>query len=147
MPPLPPNVRLEDRVVLFDGVCRLCSAWARFLIRFDHQGIFKLCAVQSEEGRAILDFYGMPTDYFETMALVEGPTLYTKSTAFFHVMRRLPFPWPLLLVFVVVPRFVRDWIYDHVAINRYKIFGRFESCVLPTPDHERRFFSARGMQE
>lgn len=137
--PLPPNVGPQDRVVLFDGVCKLCGAWARFLIRFDRQGVFKLCSIQSDEGQAILAFYGMPTDYVETMALVEGPEIYTKSTAFFRVMQRLPFPWPLILVFVLVPRVVRDWLYDRIALNRYKIFGRFEYCVLPSPDHERRF--------
>ncbi len=136
---LPPNVGPQDRVVLFDGVCKLCGAWARFLIHFDRQGVFKLCSVQSDEGQAILAFYGMPTDYVETMALVEGPEIYTKSTAFFRVMQRLPFPWPLIVVFVLVPRVIRDWLYDRIALNRYKIFGRFEHCVLPRPDHESRF--------
>ena len=142
-PALPPNVQPEDRVVLFDGVCNLCGAWARFLIRFDRQGIFKLCAVQSDEGMALLAFFGMRTDYFETMAVVEGPVLFTKSDAFFRVMRRLPFPWPLLVVFRVVPLSIRDWLYDRVARNRYKIFGRADACVLPTPDHERRFLQSR----
>ncbi len=136
---LPPNVGPQDRVVLFDGVCKLCGAWARFLIRFDRQGVFKLCAVQSNEGQVILAFYGMPTAYVETMALVEGPEIYTKSTAFFRVMQRLPFPWPLIVVFVLVPRVIRDWLYDRIALNRYQVFGRFEYCVLPNPDHESRF--------
>lgn len=138
-PLLPPNVRSEDRVVLFDGVCKLCSAWARFLIQFDRKEIFKLCAIQSDEGKAILEFYGMRIDVYETMILVEGPELSTKSTAFFRVVRRLPFPWPLMRAFIIVPRFIRDWLYDRIALNRYKIFGRYDSCVLPTPDHERRF--------
>lgn len=140
--PLAPHIQVGDRVVLFDGVCKLCAAWARFLIRFDRHHAFKLCAVQSAEGQTILSFYRMPTDRFETMALIEGPTLHTRSDAFFGVMRRLPFPWPLVFMFAVVPRPVRDWLYDRIALNRYRLFGRFEHCMLPAPDHERRFLKA-----
>lgn len=85
-----PGVALEDRVILFDGVCRLCSVWARFLIKFDRKHHFKLATVQSPEGRAILEWYGYPIDYYETMLLVEGSHIYTKSSAFFRVMRQLP---------------------------------------------------------
>ena len=126
-------------MVLYDGVCKLCSGWARFVIRFDKGRVFKLATVQSDEGQAILSFFGMPTDSFATMVVVEGPQLFTKSTAFLRVARKLPFPWPLLLVFGVVPRVIRDWLYDRVALNRYRIFGRYDVCLLPTPDHERRF--------
>jgi predicted DCC family thiol-disulfide oxidoreductase YuxK len=142
---LAPGVRPEDRIVLFDAVCRLCSFWAKFLIRFDKRRVFKLCSVQSDEGSAILAFYGMPTDTFETMALVEGPRLYTKSTAFFHIARRLPFPFPAVLVFAILPRVLRDWLYDRVARNRYKLFGRSDSCMMPTPDHESRFLRRAGL--
>lgn len=134
-----PGVAPEDRVVLFDGVCRLCSAWARFLIKFDRERQFKLATVQSPEGKAILQWYGFPSDCFETMLLVEGPTLYTKSSAFFRVMRRLPWPWPIVCVGWAVPSIVRDWIYDRIAANRYRLFGRYEACVVPDKDHDSRF--------
>jgi predicted DCC family thiol-disulfide oxidoreductase YuxK len=135
----PPGVSAEDRVVLFDGVCRLCSAWARFLIRFDKSRQFKLATVQSPEGKAILQWHGLPTDYYETMLLVEGDIIYTKSSAFFRVMRRLPWPWPIMCIGWVVPSFIRDWLYDRVALNRYRLFGRYEVCVIPNKDHESRF--------
>jgi len=138
---LAPNVDPDDRVVLFDGVCRLCGAWARFLIRFDRRHAFKLASIQSQEGQAILAWYGLPTDRYETMLLVEGPRLYVKSAAFLNVMRRLPFPWWLAVGLGVVPSVLRDCLYDRMALNRYAIFGKFESCVLPTPDHERRFLA------
>jgi predicted DCC family thiol-disulfide oxidoreductase YuxK len=137
--PLPPLVAEQDRVVLFDGVCRLCGFWARFLIRFDRRGVFKLATVQSEEGQAILRWFGLPTDRYETLLLVEGPRVFTRSTAFVRMMARLPFPWFLASVAWLVPAWLRDWIYDRVARNRYSLFGRYDQCVMPAPDHKRRF--------
>lgn len=139
---LAPGVSEADRVVLFDGVCRLCGAWARFLIRYDSGRRFKLASVQSPEGQAILRWYGLPMDYYETMALVEGPRLYVKSTAFIRVVMRLPFPWFLAAAVWIVPAPVRHWLYDRVALNRYRLFGRFDTCVLPSPDHNSRFLDA-----
>lgn len=137
-----PGVSPIDRVVLFDGVCKLCSVWAIFLIRFDHKRRFKLATVQSPEGQAILAWHGFPTDEYETMLLVEGPKIYTKSAAFFRVMFRLPFPWPLACVGWVIPFFIRDWLYDRIALNRYSLFGRYDSCVVPNPDHESRYLKS-----
>ena len=134
-----PNVGPNDRVVLFDGVCRLCGAWAEFLIRFDRRQLFKLAALQSEEGKRILDWHGLPVDGGESVVLVEGSRLYVKSSAFVRVMARLPFPWKAAAVVWLIPSVIRDWLYDRVALNRYAIFGKHQSCVLPTPDHERRF--------
>ena len=136
---LPPLVGPDDRVVLYDGVCRLCGAWARFLIRWDRQHAFKLCPVQSSEGQAILAHFGMPTTQFDTMALVDGASLHVRSDAFIRVMRGLSFPWTLFSVAGWIPRGLRDWLYDRIALNRYRIFGRHDYCLLPEPDHDRRF--------
>ncbi|MGI0119773.1 thiol-disulfide oxidoreductase DCC family protein [Zooshikella sp. RANM57] len=140
---LPPGIRPTDKVVLFDGVCTLCSAWARFLIRFDHKQIFKLATVQSAEGQAILKWFGLPTDTYKTMILIEDASLYTKSTAFFRVMMRLPLPWPITCVGWIVPAFLRNWFYDRIALNRYLLFGRNDTCVMPTKDHSSRFLNGQ----
>lgn len=134
-----PHIDPGDRVILFDGVCRLCSAWARFMIKFDKERKFKLATVQSPEGQAILQWYGLATDHYETMLLVEGASIYTKSSAFFRVMRRLPWPWPLACIGRVVPSIIRDWLYDRIALNRYRLFGRYDTCIVPTKDNESRF--------
>jgi predicted DCC family thiol-disulfide oxidoreductase YuxK len=136
---LPPGVGPEDRVVLFDGVCRLCSGWVRFLIRFDRERRFRLAPVQSPEGQAILEWYGLPTDHYETVLLVEGARLSTKSTAVLRVMGGLPFPWWLAAIGRIVPRRIRDWLYDRIARNRYRLFGRREACLRPAPEHASRF--------
>lgn len=136
---LAPGVSPNDKVVLYDGVCKLCGAWARFLIRFDHRRRFKLASVQSPEGQAILSWYGLSTEDFDTMLLVEGARMFVKSTAFIRIVARLPFPWFLLTIGWLIPVPLRHWLYDRVALNRYAIFGRFDACVLPTPDHKSRF--------
>ena len=142
--PLPPGLKDTGPVVLFDGVCRLCSFWARFLIRFDRKRVFKLATVQSAEGKALLKWFGLPTDTYETMAVIEGREIYTKSAAFIRVVRNLPFPWPLAATVWLIPRPIRDWMYDRIALNRYTLFGQYDACLLPAPDHNDRFLGAKS---
>jgi predicted DCC family thiol-disulfide oxidoreductase YuxK len=139
----PPSINSGDKVILFDGVCKLCNAWARFLIKFDKQRVFKLASVQSEEGKAILQWYGLPTDYYKTMLLVEDAAMYKKSEAFICVMWRLPLPWKAVACIWIIPKPLRDWLYDRIALNRYHLFGKYDTCVLPTPDHLSRYLNAK----
>lgn len=136
---MPPYMSTNDRVILFDGVCKLCNAWSRFIIKYDTQNVFKLATVQSDEGQAILKHFNMPTDRFDTMLFVDGDKAYEKSIAFLNVMQLLPQPFKVVSVFRVFPRALRDWFYDRIALNRYKIFGRYDQCIMPTPDHGKRF--------
>ena len=126
-------------VILFDGVCKLCSAWANFIIEhyIDHR--FRLCSVQSPAGQRLLARHGYPTDTFETMLVVDGERCFEKSAAFFVVMARLGWPWRGLCLFRLIPRPLRDWLYDRIALNRYRLFGRYELCRLPAADHAGRF--------
>lgn len=135
----PPNVNLNDQIIMFDGVCKLCNGWSRFIIRFDTRKKFKLCAVQSDEGQAILKWFGYPIDEFETMLLVQGNRVLEKSDSFLVIAGQLPFPWNTSRVLKLLPRSFRDWCYDRIALNRYRIFGKYEMCMLATADHEARF--------
>jgi predicted DCC family thiol-disulfide oxidoreductase YuxK len=139
MPDLPPLVGPDDRVVLFDGVCRLCSGTVRFLLRHDREGVFRLAAIQSPEGQAILDWFGFSAGMSGTLLLVEGNRVFTRSTAVLRIAQRLRFPWWLAGAGFVVPRVVRDWVYERVARNRYRWFGKRESCLVPAPDQAGRF--------
>ena len=139
---LPPHIQAGERVVLFDGVCRLCDGWAKFLIRHDHERRLRLCSVQSAEGQAILAWFGLPTETFETMAYVEGEALFVRSAAVLRVLAQLPGAWRLLAGLRILPRALRDWCYDRIALNRYRLFGRYDSCLLPDSDHARRFLDA-----
>jgi len=133
------NVDSLDHVILFDGVCKLCHGWSRFVIYADKKRLFKLATVQSEQGQQILRHFGLPTNNFDTMVYVENGKLYVKSSAFLKAMSRFPLPYKLLTVFWILPRPIRDWLYDRVALNRYTIFGRYDQCMLPTSDHLGRF--------
>lgn len=137
--PLPPYVEPGDKIILFDGVCKLCNAWSNFIIKTDNSHVFKLASVQSPQGQAILEHFGYPTDYFNTMLLVHGSLCYEKSDAFFNVMKELGYPWRLLPIFRWIPKSLRNWAYDRIALNRYRLFGKYEYCMLPSPDHARRY--------
>lgn len=138
-PSLPPGLSAGERVVLFDGVCKLCNGWAKFLIRHDPARQFRLASVQSAQGQALLAWYGLPTDRFDTMALIDEAGLHVRSTALLRILSRLPQPWRGLRLLRLVPRPLRDWCYDRIALNRYRLFGRHAVCLLPTADHAGRF--------
>ncbi|RYZ92361.1 MAG: thiol-disulfide oxidoreductase DCC family protein [Moraxellaceae bacterium] len=135
----PPHVKPDDQIIMFDGVCKLCKGWSRFIIRFDSHKKFKLCAVQSGEGQAILAWLDYPTNHFDTMLLVQGNRVLEKSDSFLAIVGQLPFPWRFLRVLALFPKRFRDWFYDRVASNRYKLFGKYNQCQLAPPDHAGRF--------
>ena len=135
----PPFIQAGERVVLFDGVCTLCNGWARFLIEQDSEQRFRLASVQSPQGQALLAWAGLPTDHFDSMALVENGQMLLRSDAVLRVLAQLPGAWRYLAWLRVVPRPLRDWCYDRIALNRYRLFGRYEQCLLPSADHARRF--------
>jgi predicted DCC family thiol-disulfide oxidoreductase YuxK len=142
--PLPPGIGPQDRVVLYDGVCNLCSGWVQFLIAQDPTARLRLASVQSPIGQALLAWCGLPLDHFDTMVFVEEGRAYVKSTAFLRIVRYFPLPWPLLSLGILFPRFLRDWLYDRVAQNRYAWFGRSETCLLPSPDVRKHFVQDTG---
>lgn len=138
-PEKPPIMNPHDQVILFDGVCILCSYWARFMIRFDRKHRYKLATVQSDAGQALLAWCGLPTDHYDTLVFIDGAEVHLRSTAIIKVLMGLSWPWKCVALALIIPRPVRDWAYGHLAHNRYRIFGKYETCVMPTPDHASRF--------
>jgi predicted DCC family thiol-disulfide oxidoreductase YuxK len=126
-------------IVLFDGVCNLCNASVQFLLRRDRERRFRFAALQSAAGRTLLERYGLPTDSLSTIVVLEGGRARVQSAAALLLARRLPWPWPLLAVFTILPRPLRDALYAFVARHRYRWFGRTESCMLPTREVADRF--------
>ncbi|MFT5118088.1 MAG: putative DCC family thiol-disulfide oxidoreductase YuxK [Kiritimatiellia bacterium] len=135
----PPNIKKNDRVILFDGVCKLCNAWGNFIIKNDKNRIFKLCSVQSVEGQKILSYFNFSTEHFETMLYIDENIIYQKSDAFFKIISILGLPFTLAGIFKVLPRKLRNWLYDLIALNRYRLFGKYDYCQLPNEDHEQRY--------
>lgn len=140
----PPNVDINDCVILFDGICKLCNAWSKFIIKYDNRQRFKLCSVQSPEGQSILAHFNMPTDYFDTMLYVEGNQYFDKSDAFLNIINKLGFPWRILYVFKIIPTGIRNWLYDRIALNRYSLFGKYDSCMMPNKENENRFLKNKA---
>lgn len=126
-------------VVLFDGVCNLCNASVRFVIDHDPGARFAFAPLQSAAAARLLAERGYEGAELSSVLLVEGRRVHARSTAALRVARRLSGGWPLLWAFMIVPRFVRDAVYDWVARNRYRWFGRQDACRIPTPELASRF--------
>ncbi len=128
-------------VVLFDGVCNLCNGTVLFVIDRDPEEIFRFAALQTELARRLLAEHGSTGEGLSSLILLEGGRHYTESTAALRIARRLSGAWPLLYAFSLVPRPVRDAVYRWIARNRYRWFGRSESCRIPTPALSARFLA------
>ena len=137
--PLPAAVSADDLVILFDAECVVCSGWVHFILRNDPKANLRIGAVQTETGRALLAYAGLNPDDVDTMLFVERGVPYSQSSAFLRAVRYLRFPWPLLTVGRVIPVFLRNWLYDRVAKNRYRLFGKKELCLIPSPAERARF--------
>ncbi len=130
---------MPERVILFDGICNLCSSWVRFVVKRDPKKRFHFAPLQSSLGQRILGEIGLPREELRTVILVEGKECYFKSTATLQIVRRLSGLWPILFIFIVVPTPLRDFLYGIVARNRYRWFGKRGACFVPTPDIRERF--------
>lgn len=122
-------------VILFDGVCNLCTGSVRFVIARDARKQFRFASLQSPAAEKLLG----ERSPLDTMVLVMGGTTYRKSTAALLIARRLDGLWPLLAVFLAIPRFLRDAVYDWIGKRRYRMFGRTEACWQPQPELAERF--------
>ena len=126
-------------VVLFDGVCNLCNASVNWLIDHDHKNIFRFSALQSSYGKSAVEKYNLTGNYMDTVILVEGDKAYQRSTAALRILKHIGGFYSLLYIFIIVPPFIRNFVYNIVAKNRYKWFGKKESCRIPTPELRSRF--------
>ena len=126
-------------LVLFDGVCNMCSALVGFLAPRDRTGQLHYAPVQSVAGQTVLARNGLPPDYLDSFVFLDNGTAYLKSQAFFRIMRYMTAPWPMLTIFRFFPQPLSDWIYDRVARNRYRMFGKRDTCMVPDKDIAARF--------
>lgn len=138
----------QRSLVLFDGLCNLCNGAVNFIIDRDPGARLAFAPLQSPTGLSTLHQLGFPTDVLSSVVLVENGKSYTRSTAALRIARHLGGLWPLIFVLVLIPRPLRDLIYDWIARNRYRWFGRRDSCRMPSPEIAGRFmdgdFAAKG---
>jgi predicted DCC family thiol-disulfide oxidoreductase YuxK len=131
----------DKPIIVFDGHCVLCSAWAQFVIRRDPSAKFRLLAAQTPLGHALYTHYGLDSQNYETNILIADGVAWFKSDSVIGMFEGLGLPWSLMAVFRVLPRRVRDPAYELLARNRFRFFGRRDVCFAPTPDIAARFIT------
>lgn len=130
----------HKQLVLFDGVCNLCDASVQYIIKHDKNNAFLFTALQSEVGQQIIKEFNIDTNKIDSIILYSNEHgISYKSTAALKIASKLGFPRNLLSVFWIIPAIIRNWIYDYIAKNRYKWYGKKEECMIPTPDLKSKF--------
>lgn len=130
----------NKKIILFDGVCNLCNSFVQYVIKHDKKDLFRFASLQSDLGQKILKHTGISGKNIDSIVLYEpGISYFYKSDAALEIIKNLGgFP-ALAYGFVVLPKFIRDKMYDHVARNRYKWYGKSDSCWIPTPELKAKF--------
>ncbi len=131
----------DGPLILFDGVCHLCQGFVQFILARDPKAQFRFASLQSPIARHLLAACGAEAQDLNSVVLMAEGRAYTKSDAALRIAARLSGPWPVLKAFLLVPRPIRDWVYDRVAGNRYRWFGKSSACLIPTPELRHRFLS------
>jgi predicted DCC family thiol-disulfide oxidoreductase YuxK len=126
-------------ILLFDGICNLCNGAVQFVIKHDKKENFKFTALQSESGKKLLEKFNLNRIDFDSFVLIQNNQYYIKSTAALRVAKKLEGMITLLYIFIIVPTFIRDGVYSWIAKNRYRWFGKHDSCMIPTPELKSRF--------
>jgi predicted DCC family thiol-disulfide oxidoreductase YuxK len=132
---------MSKPIVLFDGVCNLCNRAVQFILRHDKKKKFLFTSLQGEKGQEILNRFQLPPKHLNSFILLENDKIYTRSSGALHVLKGLGGGWPLLYALIIIPPFIRNAVYDWIARNRYKWFGKKEECWIPTPELKERFLN------
>lgn len=127
------------RLFLFDGVCPLCNGFVRFVLRRDRRRLFHFVTAQSALGQRLLARFDLPLADWDSYIYIENGRPFFKSDGVFRILGLLPRPWPWLRTARIVPAGLTDWVYDRVARNRYALFGRYGTCMVPSEDVAARF--------
>lgn len=128
-------------IILFDGVCNFCNGSVNFIIERDEEKYFKFAPLQSEIGQKLLKENGIDSTVTDSVVLIEDGKAYVRTTAALRIARKLRGAWRFFYGFIIVPAFVRDVFYKLFARNRYKMFGKQEACMMPTPEIRERFLA------
>jgi predicted DCC family thiol-disulfide oxidoreductase YuxK len=127
-----------ESIILFDGVCNLCNSGVQFIIKRDSKCHFKFASLQSETGQMLLRKYGI-SNKIDSIIVIENEKVYIKSSAALQISKYLDGCWKYLIIFKVLPSSFRNFLYDILAKNRYRWFGKKDTCMLPTLEMKKRF--------
>lgn len=133
----------HKKLILFDGVCNLCNTSIQYVIKHDKKDLFLFTALQSTVGKEIIKAYEIDQSKTDSILLYSKENgVYSKSTAALKISKHLGFPINLMQVFYIVPSFIRNRVYNYIAKNRYKWYGKQEHCIMPTPEIKAKFLDA-----
>lgn len=137
---MPDNVD-NTAIILFDGVCNFCNSSVNKIIKHDKKNRFKFAALQSEIGKKLLQKYALDASKMDSIILIENDAAFIKSTAILRIAKQLNGIYPLAYSFIIIPTFIRNFFYDFIARNRYKWWGKNDSCMIPTDEVKEKFIS------
>ncbi len=129
----------DKPIILFDGVCNFCNAIVNFIIKQDKKNVFLFCALQSDSGKKLLEEYKIDWKANDSFVVIENKKAYQKSNAALKLYNKLPWYWKWIQIFWIFPKFIRDAVYNFIAKNRYKWFGKKEECMIPTKEVREKF--------
>ncbi|QNK62007.1 DUF393 domain-containing protein [Pedobacter sp. PAMC26386] len=130
---------MQHSIIFFDGVCNLCTGSVKFVIQRDHKDRFRFAALQSDITQQYLGPFGLSLSELSSIILFENGRVYQRSTAALRITRHLSGAWPLLYGLMIIPAFIRDFVYNEIAKRRYSVWGREESCMVPTVELKAKF--------
>jgi predicted DCC family thiol-disulfide oxidoreductase YuxK len=133
------EIPTDKKIILFDGVCNLCNRSVQFVLKRDTKGQFVFGSLQSQVGCALLGQLHLPAEFSDSIVLIENNLVYTRSSAVLRVLKTLGRGWQATYLFMLLPKWIRDGLYDWIARNRYQWFGRRQTCMVPDPKWESRF--------
>ncbi|WP_299113312.1 DUF393 domain-containing protein [uncultured Winogradskyella sp.] len=135
------NVPKNKQLILFDGICNLCNSSVLYVIKRDTKNKFMFAPLQSNIGQSIINEFSIDTVKIDSIILYKPKErrIFHKSSAILRIAKSLSFPTKLMAVFFIVPNFIRNWVYNYVAKNRYKWYGKKEACMIPTPELKAKF--------
>jgi predicted DCC family thiol-disulfide oxidoreductase YuxK len=133
------NNTRPQRIILFDGVCNFCNSGVQFALKRDKTHSLQFTPLQGETAKKLLPRYNINPTTLTSVVLIDGDKAHTQSSAALRICRYLKGGWPLLYGFIIVPRFLRDAVYNFIARNRYRWFGKKDSCMIPSPEQKSRF--------
>lgn len=131
----------DKPIILFDGICNLCNAAIQFVIKRDPAAVFSFASLQSDAGQQLLKKFDLPVSELNSFVLIQHDQSFTRSTAALKVAKQLKGPTKLLYGFIIVPAFIRNFVYKIIAANRYRWFGKRDSCMLPSIELKERFLN------
>ncbi|NVK48317.1 MAG: DUF393 domain-containing protein [Cyclobacteriaceae bacterium] len=134
-------------IIFFDGVCNLCNSSIDFIIQRDKKGRFLVGALQDAFSKKILEDYSVKPDYLDSLVLLEKGEIFYRSTAALKISKHLSGLWPLFYGFIILPSWLRDPIYDWIGKNRYRWFGKKNTCRIPSPEEEAKFLSPKNFPQ